>query len=32
MLRKKLGERPDDERRYLHTVFGAGVRLADPEA
>ena len=31
-LRKKLGERPGDERRYLHTVIGAGVRLTDPEA
>ena len=30
-LRKKLGERPDDQRRYLHTVIGAGVRLAAPE-
>ena len=29
-LRKKLGERPDDERRYLHTVIGAGVRLQAP--
>ena len=31
-IRKKLGERPDDERRYLHTVIGAGVRLVDPGA
>ena len=31
-LRKKLGERPGDERQYLHTVIGAGVRLTDPEA
>ena len=31
-LRKKLGEKPDDEKRYLHTVIGAGVRLRDPEA
>ena len=31
-LRKKLGEKPDDERRYLHTVIGAGVRLVAPEA
>ena len=30
-LRKKLGEKPDDQHRYLHTVFGAGVRLAAPE-
>jgi DNA-binding response OmpR family regulator len=31
-LRKKLGEKPSDEKRYLHTVIGAGVRLVDPEA
>jgi len=31
-IRKKLGEKPDDEKRYLHTVIGAGVRLVDPEA
>lgn len=31
-LRKKLGEKPGDERQYLHTVIGAGVRLTDPEA
>ena len=30
-LRKKLGERPGDQRRYLHTMIGAGVRLAAPE-
>ena len=30
-LRKKLNEKPDDERRYLHTVIGAGVRLQAPE-
>ena len=30
-LRKKLGEKPDDQHRYLHTVIGAGVRLAVPE-
>ena len=30
-LRKKLGEKPGDEDRYLHTVIGAGVRLAAPE-
>ena len=29
-IRKKLGERPDDEHRYLHTVIGAGVSLSDP--
>ena len=31
-IRKKLGEKPDDKRRYLHTVIGAGVRLVDPGA
>ena len=31
-IRKKLGEKPDDERRYLHTVIGAGVRRVDPGA
>ena len=31
-IRKKLGEKPDDERRYLHTVIGAGVRLVNPGA
>ena len=31
-IRKKLGEKPDDERRYLYTVIGAGVRLVDPGA
>ena len=30
-LRKKFGERPGDQRRYLHTVIGAGVRLQAPE-
>lgn len=30
-LRRKLGERPDDERHYLHTVIGAGVRLQAPD-
>ena len=30
-LRKKLGEKPDDERRYLHTVSGGFVRLQAPE-
>ena len=29
-IRKKLGERPDDKHRYLHTVIGAGVSLSDP--
>ena len=29
-IRRKLGERPDDEHRYLHTVIGAGVRLTAP--
>lgn len=29
-LRKKLGEKPDDKHRYLHTVIGAGVSLDDP--
>ncbi len=31
-LRKKLGEKPDDKSRYLHTVIGVGVRLQDPES
>ena len=31
-LRKKMGEKPDDENRYLHTVIGAGVRLVNPGA
>ena len=31
-IRKQLGEKPDDDRRYLHTVIGAGVRLVDPGA
>ena len=30
-LRKKLHAKPDDERRYLHTVIGAGIRLQAPE-
>ena len=30
-LRKKLGEKPDDEHRYLHTVSGGFVRLQAPE-
>ena len=29
-LRKKLGEKPGDQGRYLHTVIGAGVRLQGP--
>jgi len=29
-LRKKLGEKPDDEKRYLHTSIGAGVKLENP--
>lgn len=31
-LRKKLGEKPDDDSRYLHTVIGAGVRLQGPDS
>ena len=31
-IRRKLGERPTDKRRYLHTVIGAGVCLSDPDA
>jgi DNA-binding response OmpR family regulator len=31
-LRKKLGEKPDDVSRYLHTVIGAGVRLQGPNS
>ena len=30
-LRKKLGEKPNDEKRYLHTSIGAGVKLESPE-
>ncbi len=30
-LRKKLGEKPDDENCYLHTSIGAGVKLESPE-
>jgi len=30
-LRKKLGERPDDKKRYLHTSIGAGVKLENPD-
>jgi DNA-binding response OmpR family regulator len=29
-LRRKLGEKPDDNNRYLHTVVGVGVRLQEP--
>ena len=29
-LRKKLGEKPDDEKSYLHTSIGAGVKLESP--
>jgi len=29
-LRKKLGEKPDDEKRHLHTSIGAGVKLESP--
>ena len=29
-LRKKLGEKPDDKKRYLHTSIGAGVKLENP--
>jgi len=31
-LRKKLGEKPDDEKRYLHTSIGAGVKLENPHS
>ena len=31
-LRKKLGEKPDDETRYLHTSIGAGVKLESPHS
>ncbi len=30
-LRKKLGEKADDENRYLHTSIGAGVKLESPK-
>ncbi len=30
-LRKKLGEKPDDEKCYLHTSIGAGVKLESPD-
>ena len=30
-LRKKLGEKADDEKRYLHTRIGAGVKLESPD-
>ncbi|MAZ61682.1 MAG: DNA-binding response regulator [Euryarchaeota archaeon] len=29
-LRKKLGEKADDEKGYLHTSIGAGVKLESP--
>jgi len=29
-LRKKLGEKADDEKSYLHTSIGAGVKLESP--
>ena len=31
-LRKKLGEKPDDKKRYLHTSIGAGVKLENPHS
>ena len=31
-LRKKLGEKADDEKRYLHTSIGAGVKLESPNS
>ena len=30
-LRKKLGEKPNDSKRYIETFIGAGVRLMEPE-
>tara|TARA_B100000131_G_C17890033_1_gene521924 strand:- start:14 stop:697 length:684 start_codon:yes stop_codon:yes gene_type:complete len=30
-LRKKLGEKSGDEKRYLHTSIGAGVKLESPD-
>ncbi len=30
-LRKKLGEKSDDENRYLHTSIGAGIKLESPK-
>ena len=30
-LRKKLGEKPDDKKCYLHTSIGAGVKLDIPK-
>ena len=30
-LRKKLGEKADDEKRYLHTSIGAGIKLERPQ-
>ena len=31
-LRKKLGEKADDEKSYLHTSIGAGVKLESPSS
>jgi len=31
-LRKKLGEKPDDENCYLHTSIGAGIKLESPHS
>ncbi len=31
-LRKKLGEKPDDEKGYLHTSIGAGIKLESPHS
>jgi len=31
-LRKKLGEKPGDKKRYLHTSIGAGVKLESPQS
>ena len=31
-LRKKLGEKADDKKRYLHTSIGAGVKLENPHS
>jgi len=29
-IRKKLGEKPDDKKGYLHTSIGAGIKLENP--
>ena len=29
-IRKKLGEKPDDKKGYLHTSIGAGIKLESP--